>query len=157
MICTQCSNVIDEKSLFCQYCGAKIERNFEEETLIQAKGVRRVPNIDFIRARAIYNVWLHQLYFPKYANLEEYGKYEVGLKKAHVYNYRIIGEKFIDDNNNLRFIGCGYWTIGQVNELKRLTLEQVNSLIAENVIHTNMTCKQLRESINIHFPSNYIR
>lgn len=153
MVCTHCTSTIDEKYLFCPWCGFQIVRSNEEIALIQAKGPRRAPNADFERARAIYQVWRDNLYFPQYPNLGEYGVSEVGLKKAQVYNYRVIGEKFIDDNGTLRFIGSGDWTIGQVNELKRLTLSQVNSLIANGFIEANMGCSQIREVINKQFPS----
>ena len=39
MICPKCNHEIDADSIFCEYCGAKIERNAErtsnEETLIE--------------------------------------------------------------------------------------------------------------------------
>ena len=156
MICMHCTNTIDEKYLFCPWCGFQIVRSNEEIALIQAKRPRRAPNADFERARAIYRVWRDNLYFPQYPNLEEYGVNEIGLKKAHIYNYKVIGEKFVDDNGELRFIGSSDWTIGQANELKRLTLSQVNSLIADGFINANMSCIQLREVVNEQFPSTHL-
>lgn len=148
MVCSHCSSKIEERFLFCPWCGEVIDKNTRDTKLIQAKWPRRTPNADFKRARAIYQVWRDELYYPQYPNLAEYGNKEVGLKTAHVYNYRVIGEKFVDDDYNLRFIGNGDWTIGQVNELKRLTLSQVNSLIADNIIDTSMSCVQIREAVH---------
>lgn len=151
MICTHCSSVIDDDFLFCPWCGEKIENKLTDELLVQARLHRRTSHIEFKRARAIYHVWRYNLYLPKYPNLTEYGINELGIKQAHVYNYKIVGQKFIDDNNNLRLIGCEDWTFTQLTELKRLSLRQVNMLIAEKAIHAGMKNKELRDIVSLRF------
>ena len=147
MNCTYCSNTIDSNNLFCPWCGSKIDRDTEDKRLIQARGPRRSRNADFERARAIYHVWLNSLHYSKYANLEEYGIKELGLKRAQVYNYKTIGAKFIDDNYELRLVGDGNWTIGQLIELKALSLVEVNKMNLSGVIHPDMKCSQVRIAV----------
>lgn len=147
MICLKCKNDINDNSLFCQWCGIKIEPLTTETMPKRIKQLKRSSDDDFQIARAVYNVWYNNLYFPKYSNLEEYGEKELGLKRAQTYNYRIIGEKFVDKNNKLLFDGEGEWHIGQLLELKALSLSEVNALINRGIIHSNMTNMQLRKAV----------
>lgn len=144
MQCKKCSKEIDPSFLFCPWCGRKINPTVTAKHNTTLRFKRPVEN-DFKLAREIYYTWCNDLFSPKYPNLAEYGKHEIGFSKQHMYNYRAVGEKFIDDNFQLRFIGGGDWNIEQVIILAKLSLDTVNNLIQNNVVNADMTCAQLKE------------
>lgn len=151
MKCKYCSQEIIADAPYCPWCGKRIHPLCAEEALFLAKELRRSPSVDFTRAIAIYIVWRENLYMPQYANIEEFDKNELHLKRAMTQNYKVIGRDYVDDNGNLLFTGNGNWSLGQVNELKALSLKQINQLISENMIHSEMQCDDIRAAIRAYF------
>ena len=146
MLCKNCSKELEPSFQFCPWCGHKVNHTTTTKR-DSTRRHKRPADYDFRLAREIYVVWDNELYSPKYPNLEEYGKHEIGFKKAHTYYYRAVGEKFVDDKYQLRFVGGGHWNIEQVVILTKLSLREVNELIKDNIIHAEMTCNQLREIV----------
>ena len=145
MQCKHCSKEIDFAFNFCPWCGQQICHAVSQ--FGNTHRHERSSDEDFKLAREIYLVWRNGLYSPKFPNLEEYGKNVVGFKKAQTYNYRAVGEKFVDENGKLRFVGGGNWNILQAILLVKFSLKEVNDLIDKNIIHAEMTGKQLEEII----------
>lgn len=147
MNCKYCNREIIVEAPYCPWCGKRIRPLCPKESLLLAKHLGRSSDADFTRARAIYLVYQNGLYFPQYANIEEYGVKELRLGRAMTQNYKVIGRDFVDDYGNLLFIGGKNWTIGQVNELKSLSLRQVNRMIADGIINDEMQCNEIRAAI----------
>ena len=144
MRCKYCSEEIDSAFRFCPWCGRQIIATAATENAPTRRHKRPV-NDDFKLAREIYLTWYKDLFLPKYSNLAECGYHEIGFSKAQTYNYRAVGEKFIDNDYQLRFMDNGNWTIKQLSLMSKLSLDKVNQLIQDNIIDASMTCVQLEE------------
>ena len=80
----------------------------------------------------------------RYANLEEYGKKELGLGKTQTYIYKNVGEKFVDAEGKLRLNTDQDWTVAMLQELLPDSLSDVQQWIDEGLISAEMKPKELR-------------
>ena len=104
LFCRKCGRTISDEAAFCQWCGTAVRLANSEDWRAQINLFRRQSN-DIEIAKLIYKIYINELFFPKYESFEVFGEKELGLKRAQLYNYKWVGERFFDKDGN--FLICG--------------------------------------------------
>ena len=144
MICYKCGKTINDDSNFCQWCGVKVNTKLRFTT---RELLRKQVSVEYITAREFYEVYRNGEHLGKYSNFKEFGLKEFGLKKSQTYNYKDVGEKFIDENYNLKLKTNEIWSITQLVEMKTLPIKTVNEWMENGTVNSTMTAKQIHELV----------
>ena len=102
---------------------------------------------DFQVAKMIYTIHKSKLYYQQYANLEEYGNKELGLKKATMYMYSRVYEKFYDHKGDPRIENIEEWSIANLQELIPLSIQEINYLQREGKLNPQLKQSEIRDLV----------
>lgn len=145
MFCSNCGKEIPNSDFFCKYCGKELEPIDLDAYTQKIRELRRPT--DFQVAKIINMIHKRELYSQQYANLEEYGNKELGLKKATMYMYSRVYDKFFDHKGNPRIENIEEWSIANLQELIPLSIQEIIFLQNNGFLNPQLKQSEIRQLV----------
>lgn len=164
MLCPKCGESIEKGFHFCPWCGGGIEKTPEIEKTSVVELVEQVGHLKKyqqalrdIQAKIAFRVrevYRNKEYLEKYSSFEDFGRFELGLERAMLFQYKYVGEDFMDRDGEWLIAKGEEWGIAKLFELrplaKILSMEELNFIIEKGQrIRPECTLLQLREDVKM--------